>query len=104
VKLFEGWHMKRIRWVAIFSTTISALGLFFVLNSGLALQARGPNGESPLCVPVFDLPFTNHSFPLPLWMWPFQLDVFAVSTLAAITCWIVVLLKWRAKLRKAAAQ
>lgn len=96
--------MKRIRRIAIISTTISALALFIILNTALALPAVGPNGVRRPCVPVFDVPFTDFSFELPSWMWPIQFLVFALSTLAAITCWVVVVFKWRGKIRKAVAQ
>jgi hypothetical protein len=49
--------------------------------------------------------FDDYTFELPLWMWGFvPFSVLVLSTLAAITCWIVLLFKWRAKVRKAAAQ
>lgn len=95
--------MKRIRRIAIISTTISALALLFASNTALALLPMDSNGLRPPCVPVFEVPFTDYSFELPLWMWPIQFYVFALFTLAAITCWIVFLFKWRAKIRKPAA-
>jgi len=98
-------QMRRIRRIAIISTTTSALALLFISNTALALFPVAPNGIRPPCVPVFEVPFTDYSFQLPLWMWglvPFS--VLVLSTLAAITCWIVLLFKWRAKVRKAAAQ
>jgi hypothetical protein len=100
--LFEGWQMKRMRRVAIISTTFSMFDLFFILNTWLVLPAVAPNGTRPPCFPVLDVPFTNYSFRLPLWMWAIQFWVFALSTLAAITLWIVALFQWRAKIRKAA--
>ena len=96
--------MKPMRRVAIISTTICVLALFFILNTWLVLPAVAPNGKRPPCFPVLDVPFTNYSFRLPLWMWAIQFWVFALSTLVAITCWIVLLFKWRRLTRKAAAQ
>lgn len=95
--------MKRTRRIAIISTTISALALLFVSNTALALLPMDSNGLRPPCVPVFELPFTDYSFELPLWMWPIQFYVFAFFTLATITCWIVFLFKWRANIGKPAA-
>ncbi len=96
--------MRGIRRIAVISTTISALALLFISNTGLALLPVDSNGVRPPCVPLLEVPFTDYSFELPLWMWTIQFYVFALSTLAAITCWIVVLFKWRAKIRNAAAQ
>ena len=40
--------MKRLRWIAIVSTTITALLLFVGANTGLALPPVAPNGVRPL--------------------------------------------------------
>lgn len=95
--------MKRTRRIAIISTTMSALALFFISNTVLALPPVAPNGIRTPCYPLLEVPFTDYSLQLPLWMWggiPFS--VFVLSALAAITCWIVALSKWRAE-RKGAA-
>ena len=86
--------MKRLRRIAIVSTILSALTLFFVVNTGLALPPVDANGTRPPCYPVFELPFTNYSFQLPLWMWAYPLYVFLISTLTAIGCWVGVLVRW----------
>lgn len=89
--------MKRIGRVAIISTTLSVLALLFISNTALALRPVAPNGVRPPCIPVLDVPFTNYSFELPLWMWSFQFYVFALSTVAAMICWTVMLFKWAAR-------
>jgi hypothetical protein len=89
--------MKRLRRIAIIATTISALALFFISNTGLALPPMNPNGTRPPCVLLFEVPFTDYSFQLPLWMWgavPFS--AVALSTLAAVITWIMLLFRWRA--------
>lgn len=95
--------MRPMRRIAIISTTTSALALLFISNTGLALRPVDSNGVRPPCVPVFDVPFTNYFLELPFWMWPIQFYAFALSALAAIIYWTVVLFKW-AKMRKAAVQ
>jgi hypothetical protein len=98
--LSEEGRMKRLRWIAIISTTICALELFFLSNTALALLPVGPNGIRPPCVLVFEFPFTDYSFQLPLWMWglvPFSALV--LSALAAITSWVMLLFRWRAVTR-----
>jgi hypothetical protein len=47
--------MERLRRIAIVSTGISALALFFISNTGLALPLVPPNGTRPPCFPVFEL-------------------------------------------------
>lgn len=82
--------MKRLRRIAITLTTVSALTLFILGNTALAK----PVGGGP-CVLVFEPPFTDKIFDLPLWMWgvvPFS--VLFLSTLAAIGCWIAMFVKW----------
>ena len=92
--------MKRLRRTAIISTAISALTLFFLSNTALALPPVGSNGIRPPCVLVFEVPFTDYSFQLPLWMWglvPFS--ALALSTVAAVTSWVMLLFRWRANTR-----
>ena len=89
--------MKRLLRMAIISTTISALSLFFISNTALALLPRDWNGIRPPFVPVFDVPFTDYSFQLPLCMWglvPFSAS--GLSALAAVTSWVMLLFRWRA--------
>jgi hypothetical protein len=89
--------MKRLRQTAIISTTVSVLALFLLANTVLA---KPPWGRP--CVVLFEVPFTERSFELPLWMWglvPFS--VLGLSTLAALTSWVVLLFKWRAKVGNA---
>src|SRR5579863_6775908 len=81
-------RMKRLRRIAIISTTVSALTLFLVANTGLALPPIDARGTRPPCYPLFELPFTDYFFRLPLWMWGFSLWTFLISTLAAIGCWV----------------
>ncbi len=61
-------RMKRARWIAIVSTMILAFAAFFISNTVLALLPTAPNGIRPPCFPVFEVPFTDHFFRLPLWM------------------------------------
>jgi hypothetical protein len=93
--------MKRLRWIAIVSTTITALLLFVGANTGLALPPVAPNGVRPPCFPVFELPLTDYSFELPLWMWAVFPFVFVLSVLVAATSWVMVLFRWRALTRLA---
>jgi len=98
--VMEDDTMRRLRRIATISTAISALALLFLSNSVLVLPALDPNGIRPPCFPVFEVPFTNFSFQLPLWMWglvPFS--ALALSTLAAVTCWIMLFIRWRATAR-----
>jgi hypothetical protein len=63
----------------------------------LALQVMDSNGVRPPCVPVFEVPFTDYSLQLPLWMWgvvPFSTLV--LSTLVAVTSWVMLFFRWRA--------
>src|SRR5690242_14391601 len=46
--LFEGWQMKRMRRVAIISTTFSMFDLFFILNTWLVLPAVARTAQGPL--------------------------------------------------------
>jgi hypothetical protein len=92
--------MKRLRWLAIISTTICALMLLLLSNTALALLPLDPNGSRPACVLLFEPPFTNYSFQLPGWMWgivPFS--VLALTSLASITSWLMLLIRWRAMTR-----
>jgi hypothetical protein len=92
--------MKRLRQTAIISTTISALALFFLSNTALALQPVDSNGIRPPCVAVFEVPFTHYSFQLPIWMWMFvPFWTLVLSTLAAVTSWVVLLFRWKAMSR-----
>jgi hypothetical protein len=82
--------MKSLRRIAILSTAISGLALFFLGNTALAK----PTGGRP-CVLVFELPFTEKLFELPLWMWGLvPSSVLALSSLAAIGSWIALLVGW----------
>jgi len=92
--------MKRLRRIAIISTTISALALFFLSNTALSLLAVDSNGVRPPCVLVFEVPFTDYSFQLPLWMWgPVPFSALVLSTLATVTSWVMLLFRWRAVTR-----
>ena len=91
--------MKRLRRIAIISTMISALALVFLSNTALALQPMDSNGIRPPCVPVFEVPFTDYFFQLPLWMWPVHFYALILSTLAAVTSWVMVLFRCRAMTR-----
>jgi hypothetical protein len=92
--------MKRLRWFAITSTTISALALFFISNTELALRPLEPDGSRPACVLLFEFPFTDYSFQLPFWMWglvPFSALV--LSALTAVASWAMLLFRRRAMTR-----
>jgi len=92
--------MKRLRWFAITSTTISALALFFISNTALAIRPLEPDGIRPAGVLLFELPFTDYSFQLPFWMWGLvPLSALVLSALAAVTSWAMLLFRWRAMTR-----
>jgi hypothetical protein len=90
-------RMKRLRRIAIFLTAISAFSCFVVANTGLALPQIDASGKRPPCYPLFELPFTDYFFPLPLWMWGSLPLVFLVSTVAALGLWIRLAVKWRSR-------
>ena len=93
-------RMKRLRWLAITSTTISALALFFISSTALAIRPLEPDGIRPACVLLFELPFTDYSFQLPFWMWGLvPLSALVLSALAAVTSWAMLLFRWRAMTR-----
>ena|SRR5258708_4467320 len=80
--------MNRLRRIAIILTTISALTLLVLGNTALAK----PTGGRP-CIVVFHVPFADKYYELPMWMWGRPLLVFAVSALAALGCWIALLVR-----------
>jgi hypothetical protein len=89
--------MNRLRRIAIILTTVSALTVSFLGNTALAK----PKGGRP-CVLVFEVPFTDKFVELPTGMWGLvPLSVSALSTLAAVTIWIVLLFRWLRKARRA---
>jgi hypothetical protein len=72
------------------------LHLFFgggvFANTVLALPAGPPHR----CIVLFDLPFTDKSFVLPMWMSQLSMDLAAISTLMAVLLWVMLLIKrWR---------
>jgi hypothetical protein len=92
--------MNRLHRSAIVSTAISMLMLLLLFDTLLVLPVLGSKGIRPPCYPVLLVPFTDYSFRLPLWMYgriPFS--IWALSTLAAVTTWVMVLFRWRAKAR-----
>jgi hypothetical protein len=91
--------MKRLRQTAIISTITSILIVFVLANTVLAKPIFGP------CVLLFEVPFTNKSFELPLWMWGLvPLSTLALFTLAALTSWVILFFWWRANVRRLARQ
>jgi len=92
--------MKRLRWFAITSTTISALAWFFISSTALVLRPLEPDGITPACVLLFEFPFTDYSFQLPFWMWELvPLPALVPSALVTVTSWAMLLFRWRAMTR-----
>jgi len=88
--------MKRLRQTAIISTITAILIVFVIANTVLAKPIFGP------CALLFEVPFTNKSFELPLWMWRWMwgwvpLCTLALFTFAALTSWAILLFRWRPK-------
>jgi hypothetical protein len=92
--------MNHLHRNAIVSTVISVLMLFLLFDTLLVLPVLGSNGMRPPCYPVLLIPFTDHSFRLPLWMYGlFPFSIWALSTLTAVIAWAMVLFRLRAKTR-----
>lgn len=83
--LSQGSWMKRLRDIAIISTSTTALVLFVSANAGLALPPVASNGVRPPCFPMFELTFTGYTFRLPLSIWAIFPYVFVLSALVAVT-------------------
>ena len=86
--------MKYLTRFCVATTCVSAVSLLVLWNTALALQAT-----THRCIVLFEVPFTDKSFPVPDWMWgPIPLSFWAISTLTAVTFWITLLIK-RVRLR-----
>lgn len=70
--------MKHLRWIGITANCFSAFSFFVLSNTVLVLP---PNRSQ--CVTVFEVPFTEKSFELPLWMWRGPLWLLVISTFTA---------------------
>jgi hypothetical protein len=82
--------------VAIATTCPSALLLFILSNTALALTT------GHYCVALFEVPFTDRSYRLPGWMWGiYPMLVWAISSVTAIGLWITLGIK-RVRSRRAA--
>ena len=74
--------------VAIATTCLSALLLFILSNTALALTT------GHYCVVFFEVPFTDKSYRLPGWMWGvYPMLVWAISSVTAIGLWITLGIK-----------
>jgi hypothetical protein len=72
---------------------MSAVSLFVLSNTGLALTTR------KYCSVLFTVPFTHKTFALPGWMWgriPFS--ACAISTLTTVVLWATLLVKRRRRI------
>ena len=74
--------------LAIIATCVSALLLFVLSNTALALTT------SHYCILLFEVPFTDRSYRLPNWMWGlYPISALAISTLCAAGLWIALGIK-----------
>ena len=85
---------KNLFRFSVIATCISALSLFILFNTFLALTTQH------YCVVYFAVPFTAKTILLPNWMWglsPFL--VCTISTVMAIVLWIIFFVK-RVRMRR----
>lgn len=83
--------MRRLRQIAVVSTSISILLLLFFANTVLAKPLSGRP-----CVVLFEVPFSDKSFDLPSWTWGFlPFSMLPLSSLAALISWAILLFQWR---------
>jgi hypothetical protein len=74
------------------ASCVSVAALFVFSNTVLSLPAGPPHR----CIVLFDLPFTDKRFVLPMWMSQLSMDLAAISTLMAVLLWVMLLIKrWR---------
>jgi hypothetical protein len=71
--------------LAIIATCVSALLLFVVSNTALALTT------GHYCVVLFELPFTDKTYQLPSWMWGlYPILALAIASVSAFGLWITL--------------
>jgi len=71
--------------LAIIATCVSALLLFVLSNTALALTT------GHYCVVLFELPFTDKTYRLPTWMWGlYPILALAIATVSAFGLWTIL--------------
>lgn len=89
--------MKTLFRLSVVTTSVSALSLFILSNTVLALTVQR------YCIVYLEVPFTDKTIRLPDWMGGrYPLLVCVVSTAAAIALWIVFFAR-RMRMRREAS-